>query len=272
MRLNVFRQELRMGRRSFWGWLAALVLLSGFFAWMYPVVAKDFDAFLSILDHFPKEFALAFGVDLMRFGTILGFFAFLFTFVLLAASIQALGLGLSVLSAEVRDKTADFLYAKPVSRSRILGQKILAVFVQIIAANLVYLASTYAVLLAVNAYATPNKALPADTYLLLGLSMFLLQSVFAAIGFFLSSFLRRVRTVLPISMGVVFFFYFLNMLKDALEIEEMAYLTPFAYFNLSTALVEGAYETRFLFLAATLVIGLTALAWTIYSRKDMPAI
>ncbi len=272
MRTNIFRQELRMNRKSFLSWLAALLILTFFFTLMYSTIASQMTDFLKILDNFPKEFAQAFGVELLRFGNILGFFSFILVFVLLAASIQAMNLGLSTLSAEVRDKTADFLYAKPVSRNAILAQKTLAVLAQIVALDLVYLPVTYLILFNINAAATPDMSVPIGTYLLLGVALILLQLVFASMGLFVSSFMKRIRTVLPISMGVIFFFYFLNMLNETLERVELSYLTPFAYFNLSGVLRNGAYETKYVVLSFVLVLLFTTLAWAAYSRKDLPAI
>ena len=272
MRMNIFRQELRMGRKFFAGWLIALVALTYFFAQMYTLLASQMEAFQKLLSNFPKEFAQAFGVELMKLGTILGYFAFILTYILLAASIQALNLGITTLSAEVRDKTADFLYAKPVSRQNILAQKMLAVLAQIVATNLVYLACTYLILTAINAAATPDKPLETGTFFLLGGTMFLMQAIFAAMGLFISSFMRRIRTVLPISMGVVFFFYFLSVLNGTLKITEIGYLTPFAYYDMSKILLDGVYETRFVLLTAALVVGFTGLAWNAYCKKDLPAI
>ena len=272
MRMNIFRQELRMDFKSFAGWLVSLLVLTWFFAQMYTVIAGQLDAFLRLLDNFPKELVQAFGIEMMTLGSITGFYAFILTYILMAASIQALGLGISTFSAEVRDKTADFLYAKPVSRNGILAQKALAVLVQVVVTNLVYLSVTYLILTAINAAVTPDNPLDTGTFLLLGGSMFMLQAIFASMGLLISSFLKRIRTVLPISMGVVFFFYFLSVLNDTLEVEELAYLTPFAYFDRSSILTDGMYETRFVLLTIVLVAVFTVLAWRLFSKKDLPAI
>jgi ABC-2 type transport system permease protein len=242
-----------------------------FFMVMYPAMAKEMDLFLKILESFPKEVLQAIGLSSISFGGTIGFYSFVMTYVLLAGSVQAMNLGVASLSAEVRDKTADFLYTKPVSRPQIINSKMLAVLVQLLLTSLVYGLFSWLILVAVNR-SVSSADLDFRLFLLLTAPLAWLQLFFASLGLCASVFLKRIRTVLPISMGVVFFFYVLFVLNQTLKNAELAFLTPFNYFELNKILLDGAYEAKYVFTMAVLVALLVSIAHLACQKKDLPSI
>lgn len=269
--MNVFLQEWRMGRKSLYSWIISLLVLTGFFMMFYNTLSSQMNDLLKLLESFPVEFQQAFGVDNFKFGGAVGFYSFILTYVLLAGCIQAMNLGVATLSAEVRDKTADFLYAKPVSRPMIITQKILAVLAQIVLTNICFATGTWFIIqLAIRG--TSQGTIDLRLYLLLTGTLLLLQVFFVAIGLIVSAFIRRIRTVLPISMGVVFFFYILYLLNDTLKNEKLAFLSPFSYFELGRILETEAYELKFVITFAVLVIVFIGATYGIYMKKDLPSI
>jgi len=269
--MNILRLELRMNRNSLLSWSISLPLLMLFFMSIYPAFAKELDLFLKLMESFPKALLQAMGMEHLGFGGTLGYYSFMMLYILLAGSIQAMNLGVSVLSAEVRDKTADFLYAKPISRSSVVFWKISAVFLQIILTNLVFISLSWLVILAVVRSLGLD---PVGTGLFFRLSgtLALIQVFFVSFGLFVSSFMKRIRTTLPISMGVVFFFFIINVLNDTLKNETLGYLTPFNYFNPEVILISGSYEIRYLLLLAALVILFITATALAYQKKDFPSI
>jgi ABC-2 type transport system permease protein len=182
-----------------------------------------------------------------------------------------MNLGVATLSAEVRDKTADFLYAKPVSRPMIITQKILAVLSQIILTNLCFAAGTWFIIqMAIRG--TSQGTIDFRLYLLLTGTLLLLQIFFVAIGLIVSAFIRRIRTVLPVSMGVVFFFYILYLLNETMKNEKLAFLSPCTYFELARILETEAYELKFVVTFAVLVMVFIGATYGIYMKKDLPSI
>ncbi len=269
--MNILRQELRMYRKSLLTWAISLPVITLFFLLIFPSMAKDMDLFMELLKSFPAELVKALGVSNISMGGILGFYSFIMIYVLLAGSIQAMNLGVSVLSAEVRDKTADFLYAKPVSRQKVICMKIAAVFIQIAVTNIVFGLTSWLFLLWINSSISKN---PVDfrLFVLLTGPLLLLQILFASLGLLVSALLRRIRTVLPISMGVVFFFYILYVLNQTLDNATLAYLSPFSYFELADILADGAYEINYLVTMILLTSVFIFFANRSYLRKDLPSI
>jgi len=96
--MNILRQEWRMGGKSLIVWIASLISTMVLFMLFYAPLAQDLSNFLELIKGFPKEFADAFGISNLNFGGIISFYSFIMTYVLLAGSVQAMNLGVSVLS------------------------------------------------------------------------------------------------------------------------------------------------------------------------------
>jgi ABC-2 type transport system permease protein len=265
--MNILKQELKMGRKSLVVWGASLVGTLGLFMAMFLVIQDQVADFQKVFEAFPPEFRKALGITSTNLGEILGYFSFAFLYVLLAGSVQAMNLGVSVLSAEVRDKTGDFLYVKPIKRSKVITMKMLAVFIQIIIMNVVMIASSFIFIKLVS-----NQSFEFKNFLVMAGTLFMLQTFFAFLGLAVSVFLRRIRTVLPISMGVVFMFYIIYLLNQTLDDAKLAWLSPFGYFDLAYVSEHFAYQGKFV--AAWLVLNVLFIFFTykIFSKKDLPSI
>jgi len=269
--MNVFLLEIRRDRKSLITWVVSLTGLSLLFMMMYPSIAAQMDNFMKVIESFPVAFREAFGMTNVQNGGLIGYYSVVLIYVLVAGSIQAMNLGVSALSEEVRDKTADFLYSKPISRQKIITAKILAVFLQICITNLVYFITSWLTLVAVNR-ASNLETIDLKMFLLLTGSLLGLQLFFACLGLFVSSFLRRIRTVLPISMGVVFFFYILFILNQTLQNAELAFLSPFSYFELAKILNNGVYEGKYMIAFGILILFFIVSTYRSYMKKDLPSI
>ena len=84
------------------------------------------------------SFTAAFGMDRLNFGTLVGFYAIECGNVLgLGGAFYAALCAVGILSKEEKDKTAEFLLTHPISRKRIVTEKLIAVLIQITALNLI---------------------------------------------------------------------------------------------------------------------------------------
>ncbi|URN84515.1 ABC transporter permease subunit [Acetobacterium wieringae] len=265
--MNILILELRMGRKTLIIWCISLIGVLSLFMLLYPSIASQLEDFQRVFESFPIEFQQAFGVADLELASILSFYQFALMYVLLAGAIQAMNMGVSILSAEVREKTGDFLFVKPVSRNRVVAMKILAVLVQILITNaVVFTASLLMVTLLSDA------AYNLKLFTLFTLSLLFIQIFFASLGLFVSVFLRRIRTVLPISMGVVFIFYIIHLLNETLNDDKLGLVSPFDYFNLTEISMNMNYDSLYLLLWFVLVGLFTFLTFKLFARKDLPSI
>ncbi|WP_058300781.1 ABC transporter permease subunit [Gorillibacterium timonense] len=264
--MNIFRKEWQALRKSTFTWSLSLAAVALLLLALYPGFARDAEDFRGLLDAYPESVQKAFGLSLDSLTSFLGYYSFVLTYISLAGAIQAMNLGLGQLSKETREKTADFLLTKPVSRTRIITAKLFAALASLFVTNLIYLAA--ALLLAGQVASDVDYG----TYTLLTLSVPLLQLLFFAFGLVLSVLLPKIRSVLPLSLGLVFGFYVLGMVASLVGEEAARYVTPFRYFDRSYIMAHSAYESGFVILELVLVVLFTAGTYQIYRKKDIHAV
>lgn len=265
--MNIYRQETRMNQLPMLYWTVGMLLGLLFFMFMFPAVAKDASVISQITSQFPPEVIRALGLNTLDLSTVLGFYSYVFVFILLVGAVYALKLGISALSEEIRAKTADFLLSKPVRRTAIVSAKTLSIITLLLLQNLIYVPLALLI-----TRLTTRQEFDLHIFLLINLTLILIELFFMALGLLLSVIIKKIKNVLPIALGTVFAFWVIQMLNQTLADPTLAYLTPFAYFDLTRIIASGGYEYRYLLTNLILVILFTALAYFIYQRQDMPSV
>lgn len=264
--MNIFYQELKFYRKSTIAWICSLVCASAFFIAIFPSFSSQSEEFFKILEGYPEAVIKAFGIS-SRLFTIMGFYAYIFTYILLAGAIQAMNLGLSIFSKEIRMKTADFLMTKPVARVKIVTSKLVAGTVILAITNIVFIICAYMLL---NLVKTEDFSF--NIFLLISLSMFFIQMIFMILGCIVAITATKIKATVGISMGTVFSFFVINMLESIIGKEAMKYVSPFKYFEASYIIQNSSYEAKFVILAIILAfIGIVG-SYFIYSKKDIHAV
>ena len=167
------------------------------------------------------SFTEAFGMDRLNFGTLIGFYAIECGNVLgLGGAFFASLIAVGALAKEEKDKTAEFLLSHPVSRVRIITEKLIAVIIQIVVMNGIILGLALLSRLAIG------EELPMKEVLLMHLAYFLLQIELAGLCFGISAFVRRAG--MGVGLGLAIMMYFLNLIANMTESAELLeYITPF---------------------------------------------
>ena len=166
-----------MGRNSFLIWTSAIGFLLAVCVFLFPEMKSQMD---EISDVFASmgSFTEAFGMDRLNFGTLVGFYAIECGNVLgLGGAFYAALCAVSILSKEEKDKTAEFLLTHPVSRTKVITEKIIAVFIQITAMNLIIYA------LSICSMAIIGESIPWKEVSLLHLAYYFMQLELVGICF-----------------------------------------------------------------------------------------
>jgi ABC-2 type transport system permease protein len=228
-------------------------------------MAKDAEEFKQLLGSYPEAIRAMLGINLDYITSLLGFYSMIFTFIILCGAIQAMNLGVSILSKESRERTADFLLVKPVSRSFIVNAKLLAAIVTIVITNILFIGLST---LFVTLENTQNFDL--KLFIMINLTMFFVQLIFIAIGMLVSVFFKKIKNVLPLSLGFVFGFYLIGTLLVTDHDNKMErMISPFKYFDITYIINNGSYETLYLLVSAVIVVAAIAISYVIYNRKDI---
>ena len=262
--MNMFLHELKFYRKFTITWTAALVTLVILLFSMFPSISREADEFKKLMEGFPEALRMALGLSVENIGSILGFYSYIFLYISLLGAIQAMNLGTSIVSKEVREKTADFLLTKPVTRSKVMTAKLLAALTSLVITNVFYLGAA-----AMMASLVEPKEYSTKIFLLLSLTLFFLQLIFMALGIIVSVVIPKIKSVLPISLGTVFTFFIIGALASATGDDALRYITPFKYFDFAYIMQYSSYESSFMIAAIGFIATAITAGYFIYSKRDI---
>lgn len=260
--MTILKHEIKQGRNSLIIWTAVIAFMMGLCIMIYPEMSGQMDG---IGDAFANMggFSAAFGMDKINFGEFMGFFGVECGNILgLGGAFFAALVGISALSKEESEHTAEFLMTHPVSRKNVVAQKFVSVMVQIVILNAVAIGVT--VLTTMFIGETPDIKPIVLTFA----AYFIMQVETAAVCFGISAFIGR--SGLGIGLGLAAGFYFLNIIANLTEKAEfLKYITPFGYTDSADIIADGRIEVKYL--AVGLIVGVigTAAAFWKYERKDI---
>lgn len=260
--MTLVRHELKQGRTAFLIWTAAVGGLLAVCVFLFPEMKGEMEGVSDIFSSM-GSFTAAFGMDRLNFGTLTGFYAVECGNVLgLGGAFFASLCGAGILCKEEKERTAEFLLAHPVSRRRIITEKLAAVLVQVTAMNLII----YAV--SVGAIAAVGEAVPWKEINLLHLAYYLLQLELAGICFGISAFMRK--GTVGTGLGIAAVMYFLNLIANIAESAEfLKYITPFGFCEGADIVANGSLDGKLVVIGMAVgLIGVTA-AYVKYGGKDI---
>ena len=260
--MTLVTHELKQGKISFLIWTASIGFLLAICIFLFPEMKGQMD---SVNDIFASmgSFTEAFGMDRLNFGTLIGFYAVECGNVLgLGGAFFAALCAVGILSKEEKDKTAEFLLTHPVSRKRIITEKLIAVLLQITAMNLIIYA------LAVGAIAAVGEEIPWKEISLMHLAYYLLQVELAGICFGISAFLRKGSA--GVGLGIAAMMYFLNLIANIADVAEfLKYITPFGYCEGADIVANGRLDGAMVAIGVVMGIGGIVIAYLKYTKKDI---
>ncbi|MFJ7725923.1 ABC transporter permease subunit [Neobacillus sp. NPDC097160] len=263
--MNIFRKEMKSHRKSliFWCIGVFLMVVSGMAK--YDAYSSSGQSINDLVADLPQSLraVLGFGaVDLSKVG---GYYALLFLYLLLMATIHAAMLGATIIAKEERDKTFEFLFVKPVSRTTIITAKLAAAFTNIVIFNLVTYFSSIILIAKYNG----GKSINGDIALLM-IGMFILQLLFMVIGSALAAVKKKPKTAASQATGILLLTYMLSIAIDLNEhIEGLKYLTPFKYFEAKNVMFGGGLDFVFVVISTVLIAVLSYVTYVFYQKRDL---
>lgn len=260
--MTLVKHELRQGKIALMIWTASIGLLLVICIFLFPEMKDQME---DVSDVFASmgSFTAAFGMDRLNFGTLIGFYGVECGNVLgLGGAFFASFCAVGILSKEEKDRTAEFLLTHPVSRVRIVTEKLAVVFVQIIMMNLVIY------VLSIGSIAAIGEEIPWKEINLMHLAYFLLQIELSGICFGISAFVRKGSV--GTGLGIAAIMYFLNLVANITESAEfLKYITPFGYSEGADIVENGCLDGTMVGIGLLFgLIGIVA-AYLKYCKKDI---
>lgn len=260
--MTIVKQELRQGRTALLVWTAAIASLLMICIFIFPEMRGDMDAMGEMFASM-GGFSAAFGMDRLDVGTLSGFYALECGNILgLGGAFFASLAGVSALSKEEREKTAEFLLTHPVSRARVAGEKLAALLVEIGAMDLTLLALSLASMRLIG------ESVPWKEVMLIHGAYLLMQLEFAGVCFGISAFLRRGGAGIGLGLAVVT--YFLNLIANMTEHAGfLKAVTPFGYCDGADILAGGRLNGGYVAVGMLFACAGVAAAFGKYTGKDI---
>jgi ABC-2 type transport system permease protein len=265
LNMNIFRREIKANGKALFFWCLGMVglILSGMAK--YGVGLNSGTPINAVFDIMPRSMQALFGFTGLDITRISGFFGVLYPFILLTAAIHAVLLGTDIVVKEERNKTSEFLYVKPVSRTQVLTEKIFVALVNVLIVAVTTFGSSA---LIINNFNAGEQFVAGLTRLMVG--MFVVQLLFLAVGIVTASSVNNPKRASGISSGVMFGTYFLSLfLAVANHPAWVEIFTPFMYFKQSVLLYKPELPVGYILFSLALTAICIAVAYKRMGERDL---
>ena len=261
--MYMIQRELKSNLKSLFFWSLGILFIVGDGIVEYDGFQKSGNAIGSIIEAMPESLQVILNMDQLDITDILGYYTVFFAYLVILCAVHAVMLGSSIIAKEERDKTAEFLLAKPISRERIILFKLVAGLIQLLIINAVAWISTF---IGISFYEEGNGMEIA--FLMIGL--FLVQSIFLLIGTAIAAVCREPKMTMSLSAGVVLILYIASVLGSLYSrLDFLQYFTPFAYIDAHQLINGEGFDGRFIGIAITIMAALFTITLRGYLRRDM---
>lgn len=262
--MNVIKHELKANLIALLLWTVSLVTIIFLVSFEFEVFQGNQEIQEFMDSPVFQQFYGALGAGNVNIMTPEGFLSLLSIYIYLPLAIHAGLLGAGIISKEEKNKTAEYLFTLPVSRTRVLVAKFIAGFTYILLANILVICSAMIIF---------GRFEVSDNYYLflrnLGIGVFLIQLMFYAIGLGLASTLKDYKKSGSITVGLLLGTYMLNVLSNMVEEANfLRFITPFRYFA-APEMIEN--EWSFIYFLLTIIIVGTGVGslFYFYKKRDL---
>jgi len=263
--MNIFFRELKAHWKGLLGWSIAMILLVASGMAKFSALGTGGQNANLVFASFPKPVLAILGIQGLNLATIIGYFGVLYLYIQLTATIHAAMLGAEIISKEERDRTSEFLFPKPVTRLRIITEKILAGLVNIIVLNIVTLFSS---IIMVAAFA--NNFLNDGTITMMMTGLFIMQLLFFALGVALASYFKNPKLPSIVATTILLGTYIIWVVIDLnAKLDFLKYFTPFKYFDASILIHDGHLDLVYVILSLVIISVLMATAFSAFNKRDL---
>lgn len=262
--MNIYLRELKARRKSIIFWAIGVFFLMAASMNKYAGFKKSGQT-AKIFAAFPKGVAAAFGLSNIDINTALGWFTLAFMYLAVLVAIHAVLLGAGILAEEEQDKTAEFLFAKPISRAKVVTEKLLAALTLVIFLNIATLLSS------IVSVASVNRGVYYGKELLLSMAgMFMIQIIFLSLGSAAAAVVRKPKNAGAAASAIMFATFFLSMWLDITEkLPWLKYFTPFKYFDAKVFANHAKFDYVFLVISAGIIAAMLAVTYVMYKARDL---
>lgn len=262
--MNIIRRELKANRKALIIWSVCMILGVASGMGKYTVYS-DGGQNIEIFKKMPFSIKALLGMGSFDVTMMSGYFAMLFLYIEIAAAIHAVLLGSNIIAKEERDKTTEFLMAKPVSRTTIISSKLLAAFINILIINIVTFVSSIIMVAAYNKGADISREIG-----MFMLSMLIVQLIFLSLGAVVAALIRNPKASGSLSAGIMMTSFVISKVTDLTnKLNFLNLFSPFKYFNYNNIVEGNGLNYGIVMLSLLLAAAFFASTYFFYKNRDL---
>lgn len=244
---------------------ASLLAFAGLVIGLFPSIKESGVDFEAYVESFPPEVQSAFLGEVTDFTQIEGFLAVeLYQWLwLLVLGVYFAYAAASTIAGEAESGALDMLLANPVSRTRVVVGKYLALVPSVVAVNALVMTGTYLMVGFVG-----EEIDLADLFALHALSVVYLLAC-AAVGLLASVVVDSARRAQTVGIGVVFAMFLVDSLTLDTDYEWIGDPAFSRYFAPAEILVQGEIDWWGIAVLLAAAVGLVVVSAEYFERKDV---
>ncbi len=233
---------------------------------MYPYMKDMGDSMEGMMKMMPQGMLKAFGIDPNMWTSILGLYnAYYGFYLVLLMGIYSGTNGANVLSKEERNKTAEFLMTKPITRSQVFITKMMTTLTLLL---LIISIQIFAAFIGIIVFG--EQGVSWETFFIMHFHGFVLLFFFTALGVLLSMLLSPKQNFMGAIVGIVFGSYFLDAISKAVEqVNWLGYISPNHYLNFNIFTPNYGINIPGVLVFFLLSMGLITVSYFLFQKRDI---
>lgn len=262
---NLYFKELKSNWKSilFWSLGVVVFLLIGMSKYQGFVNAgQPIDQVFSDL---PEAFGAVFGLNTIDLTQASGYYAVTVLYVSILLAVQAVLFGAGIMAKEETDKTAEFLYSRPITRTEGIATKSLFAVSVILILNII---TTIATIIIVGAF-TEEPSITRDI-LFLAPAVFFIQAMFLFIGLAFASIMKKPKRSRMLASAVLLVaFVFSTAVDISDKYDFLRYFSPFKYFDAKEIFLAGHYNIGYIIIALVFMAVIFLISKIAFKKRDL---
>jgi ABC-2 type transport system permease protein len=157
------------------------------------------------------------------------------------------------------------LIAKPITRNKIITEKLLAGLLNILVFNMVTLVSSITMV----GYFNHGDSLTVEIVKLM-IGMFIIQLIFLLMGSAIAAYGKNSKTSTPVAIVTVLVFLMIAKIADmSNSLDFLKWFTPIKYYEAEIILGRYGFSSPYLILSLLIVVLLTFITYRFYQKRDL---
>ncbi|MBI9010193.1 MAG: ABC transporter permease subunit [Tenericutes bacterium] len=260
--MNIIRHEFKSNLKSLIIWFLSLGLLFFVASFEFEIFQNDPDI-NGIFDSFGGLFDAIGGIPDLT--TAVGYLSLVSIYIYVPLCIFSAMLGSGIISKEEKNRTAEYLFTLPVSRTKVIFSKLIVAITNTVLINVLCMGVCWA-----SFGVLSDSPETFRTFLLnLSLGVLLTQLIFLSIGMVLASFLKNYKRSGGIIVGIVIGSFMVSMLVGLADAAKpLKYITPFQYFP-AAEMVNGNFDILYVIITIAVIVSSFTGLFIFYRKRDL---